>query len=109
MANEILIVLSNPISAEREDEFNAWYSHVHGKEVAALPGFRNVTRYRAQAQVVPAGGELAYRYLAVYEVDDATEAVTALAEAAPNLSKSDSADLKGASGIMFEQIFTSKV
>jgi hypothetical protein len=104
MAKSILIILSNPVSAEREDEFNAWYSNVHGPEVAALPGFKSVARYRAATQVLPRGAELTHRYLALYEADDADQALASMAAAAPQLTMSDSADLAGANGIMFELI-----
>ena len=104
MANKILIALSNPISVDREDEFNDWYDRVHGKEVTRLAGIRNITRYRAKAQVVPPGGQLTYRYLALYEVDDGDVALAALADSAGKFSMSDSIDLEGACAMMFELI-----
>lgn len=49
MAKGILLALSNPVSPDREDEFNRWYNEVHGAEVTGLAGFQSMTRYRIKA------------------------------------------------------------
>ena len=108
MGKPIMIALSNPVSPERDEEFNNWYNNVHGPEVGNLAGFENMTRYRAAVQVVPPGVEPSYRYLALYELSDVDTAVRSLAEGADKFDMSDAVDLAGATGIAFEQIFTTK-
>ena len=34
-----MVVQTGPVSAEREDEYNDWYSGTHIPEVLAIPGF----------------------------------------------------------------------
>jgi len=109
MSKGILIALSNPVSPESEDEFNRWYSEVHGREVLELPGFASLTRYRAQAQVVPpSDAELKFRYLALYELDDVDQAVKSLAEGASKFTMSDTVDLANAQGFTFVKISSTK-
>lgn len=106
MGKSILIALSNPVSQDREGEYNEWYNEVHAKEVTQLEGFRNITRYRAVASAVPPNQQPAYRYLALYELDDAEKALKSLANA--DFAMTDAVDLSGASGIVFQKIFTTK-
>jgi hypothetical protein len=108
MAETILIALSNPVSADSEDAFNEWYNKVHGKEVTGLAGIKNIKRYRAKTQLLPPGGEITYRYLALYDVDDANTALASLANASKTFNMSDTVDLEGANSIMFEQIIAIK-
>ena len=107
MTKAILISLTNPVSKERDAEFNDWFDNVHGVEVTKLDGFEHMTRYRAASQVVPPG-EPTHRYLAVYELSDVETAMKSLAEGREAFNMSDSVDLGGASGVFFEQIFTTK-
>ena len=108
MSDKILISLSNPISPDRDAEFNEWFNNVHGAEVTSLKGFRNMTRYRAVAQVVPPAEQPSYRYLAFYELDDVADAVESLTEGAKNFDMTDALDFSSATGIAFEKIFTTK-
>ena len=62
MPRGILVVRSRPISPEREDEYNGWYSGVHLTELLQVPGFVSARRFRRVS-----GGE--DDYLAVYEVE----------------------------------------
>ena len=43
----VLLVLTNPGSAETEVEYNDWYSNTHVPEGLAVPGYTCVTRYKA--------------------------------------------------------------
>lgn len=108
MSKGILVAMTNPVSPEREDEFNHWYNDVHGSEVLGLAGFASLTRYRAHAQAVPPGAEPKFRYLALYEVDDVDQALQSLAEGADKFSMSDSVDLSNALGITFVKVFSTK-
>src|ERR1700757_662295 len=76
MAHGILLVLSDPVSAEADDAYNEWYDNVHLPEILALPGFTSARRFRvAEAQLASQGGpdavrvKFPHRYVAVYEVE----------------------------------------
>ena len=87
MAKGIMVVQTGPVSAEREAEYNDWYSGTHTPEVLALPGFVAARRYKL------AGGDGPPSYLAIYEIeaDDLTAPVKELGarSAAGQHSKSD--------------------
>ena len=108
MAKGILLALTNPVSPEREDEFNHWYNEVHGVEATGFAGFQSMTRYRLKAQVVPPSDKPKFSYLAFYELDDIDKAFKSLAEGASKFSMSDSVDLQGALGMVFEKIYSTK-
>lgn len=110
MSKALMIALSNPVSKEREEEYNNWYNNVHAKELMALPGFHSVRRYRAARQMLPVSedGEPTYRFMAVYEVDDAKEAIQTILDNDPTFNMSDSIDFANAFGVAFEEIFSAK-
>ncbi len=67
MAKGILVVQSNPVSPDREDEFNDWYDNTHLPQLLEIPGIVSVRRFRASANIL---GDLGGRnYIAVYELD----------------------------------------
>ena len=70
MPKGIMVVQSRPVSADREDEYNEWYSSVHIPEILAVPGFTAARRYK----VIGADGPV---YVAVYDIeaDDITAPV----------------------------------
>lgn len=80
MPRPVLVALTNSISAERDAEFNEWYNEVHSKDLLSLPTMRSMTRYRAQQQITPGGGEPFHKYLAIYDLDDPQAAYEALVE-----------------------------
>ena len=108
MAKGVLIALMNPVSPNREDEFNKWYNTVHGPELLSIRGFTSLTRYKAKAQAIPPSPEPHYRYVAIYELSDTDEALSNLASKAPTIQTSDSVDFPNALGIAFEKIYSSK-
>jgi hypothetical protein len=105
MAKGIMIALTNPTTAQRDEEFNRWYNETHAREVTSLPGIASITRYRAHQQILPAGEEPAYRYLAIYELDDVDVALRSLAEGAEKFDMSESLDFSRSLGIAFTKIF----
>ncbi|HEY3657577.1 MAG TPA: hypothetical protein VGL34_21585 [Steroidobacteraceae bacterium] len=107
MAKGLLLAFSDPISADREGDYNAWYNGIHANEVTSLSGFGGMTRYRAVAQMSPPSESHAYRYLAVYELHDIEAGMSALQAATPNLNMSDAMDLNNALVVAFEPIFSS--
>jgi hypothetical protein len=73
MPKGIMVVQSRPVSADREDEYNEWYSSVHIPEILAVPGFTAARRYK----VIGPDGPV---YVAVYDIeaDDITAPVKEL-------------------------------
>ncbi len=47
MAKHILVVMSNPVSPDREAEYNDWYTSRHIPDIVSLPGYAAATRYVA--------------------------------------------------------------
>jgi len=77
----ILLVQTNPVSPERELEFNEWYDRVHVPQVLSnVDGITGATRFVVAASSPTAP---AHRYLAVYEIeaDEPGEVVRSLGEA----------------------------
>ena len=77
------IVLSNPIAGE-DDTFNKWYDEVHVPEVLEVPGVIAAQRYDLAELDVPDDEDLptqlpppTHRYLVIYELDRAPQAVMA--------------------------------
>jgi len=109
MSKAVMLALSNPVSPQREQEFNDWYDKVHARQLLALPGFNRVRRYKAARQMLPPSesGEPTYAYLAVYEVDDAKAAIQTILDNEQDFTMSESMDFANAFGVAFEQIFSS--
>jgi hypothetical protein len=107
MGKAVMLAMSNPVSPERDREFNDWYNNIHARELMALPGFNSIRRYRAVRQMLPPSesGTPTYAYLAVYEVDDAAEAIETIIKNDPDFNMSDAMDFGGAFGVAFEEIF----
>lgn len=106
MPSAVLIVYTNPISPEREVDYNRWYDDTHLPEVLAADGFVAAARYRisdAQAKGVAAP---AHRYVAVYEVDtdDLQGTLDTLLGSVGDLDMGDSLDLRTASALLWEEI-----
>ena len=69
MAKGVLLAWTSPVSPDQLAEFDAWYSGTHIPQVrAAVPSITAAARYEL---VDPGAGEPSYRYLTVYELDDA--------------------------------------
>lgn len=103
-----MVVLTNPVSADLETEFNRWYDEVHLKEVCQIPGFVGGERFRIRSdiEVLPGMDPPAQRYLAIYELDapDLGEAVGRLQAALPELDMSESLDIASAGGFVAEVV-----
>ena len=76
MPKGILYVESRPSSPDRLDEYHAWYTETHLRQVVGLDGFVRARRFAPVADDGP--------YVAIYEIeaDDLEAAFAALAEAA---------------------------
>jgi hypothetical protein len=63
----ILLVQTNPVSPDREPEFNEWYDRTHIPQVLSnVPGVIRASRYVVAdtSPTIPP-----HRYLAVYEIE----------------------------------------
>ncbi|CAI7975993.1 MULTISPECIES: DUF4286 family protein [Parafrankia] len=69
MPKGILVVQTRPVSAEREDEYNKWYSEEHVPDILKIPGFVGARRYRVRdtADVTADPGTL--EYITIYEIE----------------------------------------
>lgn len=68
MPKGVLVVFSDAVSPEREEDFNRWYDQVHVPEVTSVPGCVAARRYVFS----PPGLDpvpTKHRYLALYEFD----------------------------------------
>jgi hypothetical protein len=75
-----MVVESNPISPEREAEYNDFYDNVHLGEVCAVPGIISARRYKIHDGAGPLAEPSRRQYLAIYqlEADDLGEVVAEL-------------------------------
>jgi hypothetical protein len=62
-------VQSDPSSAEREAEYNDWYSKTHLGELCAIPGIVAARRYRVHDAGIPGSDSSPQKYLAIYELE----------------------------------------
>ena len=71
MGKGVIAVWSNPISDDKEAEYNAWYNGIHISELTAGNQCRRVTRYKvSDTTQMPGAPAPAHKYLAIYEFDD---------------------------------------
>jgi len=70
MAKAMLVVLSNPVSPQVEDEYNDWYNNVHLKDIVAVEGFVAAQRFKiVETEATAEAPKPAQRYIALYELD----------------------------------------
>lgn len=71
MGKGVMLVWSNPESADKEAEYNRWYNDIHIPEMTESGHCKRVTRYKVSADTqMPGAAASPYSYLAVYEFDD---------------------------------------
>ena len=71
MGKGVIAVWSNPISADKDAEYNEWYNGIHINELTSGKGCRRVTRYKvSDSTQMPGAAAALHKYLAVYEFDD---------------------------------------
>jgi hypothetical protein len=69
MAKGIMVVESNPVSPEREAEYNEFYDNVHLGEVCATPGIVSARRYKLHDGTGASADPSRPQYLAIYELE----------------------------------------
>lgn len=70
--HDIAVVMANPLD-DRHDEFNAWYTHIHIRDVMRAPAAIAVQRFVLSADQPPANDGVEQgrtHYLAIYESYD---------------------------------------
>lgn len=111
-----MVVLINPSSAAREDEFNEWYDNIHIPQVVErIPGVTGARRLRlSQDQLLPTDALPSRRYLTIYaiETDDLQASADSLGRALGDgtLDMSESVDLSAEGGPLihyYEPVSTS--
>lgn len=65
MAGYKFLVLTNAVAGQ-EDEYNDWYTNRHLADIVAIPGFSAAQRFIVRLVKM---GEIAQKYLAIYEMD----------------------------------------
>ena len=83
MPKGLLLVFSQPVSADREAEYNDWYDNVHLHDLVAVEGVASASRYRvSNSQLLPDAAPDGPPYLAVYEIeaDDPAAVLAAIRE-----------------------------
>lgn len=71
MARHVQIVLSNPVTPDRDAEFNDWYTNRHIPDLMTLPGFVRAQRYRLVHSFLDqmAGPKPTWSYMVLYELE----------------------------------------
>jgi hypothetical protein len=92
MAKAVMVSFTTPVTAEREAEFNEWYTLHAGEVVANVPQIKEFSRYKVVDPMHPDGPA---RYLTIFEIeaDDVMEAAAGLQAASGSLTMSDVLDL----------------
>ena len=106
MAKYLFPVYTNPVSPEREAEFNRHYDNVHLADVIEVPGFVAATRYKiCKTQFPNNPAPITHHYLAVYEIetDDIEGTMKALMAQLPNMTPSECIDLAHMHAPLLEQ------
>ena len=86
MAKGIMVVESNPVSPEREAEYNEFYDNVHLGEVCDTPGIVSARRYKLHDGAGASADPSRPQYLAIYELegDDLGQVLKALRQRGAN-------------------------
>jgi heme-degrading monooxygenase HmoA len=64
----VYVVLTNPISQDRREEYEQYYQDVHAPEVCQSPGFTSFRRFRLTNAQDPVGPVADRQYLTIYEL-----------------------------------------
>ena len=101
MPKGVFVAITNPVSPEREAEYNEWYEGTHIHEVLAVDGFLSAKRYKAVDGESP-------RYMAVYEIetDDLGSAMQQLMKAGAEgkLTQSSASDRSATSTRIYQLV-----
>ena len=65
----LYVVFGNPVTPEREAEFNEWYEGTHIPDVLTIPGVLSAQRYKVSQLDSAAGATPKFSYMTVYEIE----------------------------------------
>lgn len=99
-----VFVYSNPVSAEKEDEYNRWGNGIHADELSEAPHVRSVTRYRVSDHQIPGVPPPPYRYICVYDLDDLEKGFAEMKAISMRATQSDAIDPSKTLSVLFEEI-----
>jgi len=106
MGSYRLVVLTNPTTPDREDEYNNWYTNQHLGDVVAIPGIVSAQRFKVHSGI--SGPKSVHDYLAIYEIEtnDLDKVLTELKTrpGTPAMPMTDALDSAGSSATIFEVI-----
>jgi hypothetical protein len=104
MGKGLIFVYSNPVSPEKEDEYNAWGNGVHADELLEAPSVRSVSRYKVSDTQLPGVPSPDYRYLCVYELDDLDRGFREMHQIFLRTTPSDAIDPARTLSVKFEEV-----
>src|SRR5690349_8641589 len=104
MPNATLLVFTNPVSTEREADYNRHYDHVHLPQVCRVPGVLGVTRYRLADFQMPDMTMPKFRYVAVHYLEDAEPTLRRMMAAARGWDYSDATG-RESDRYLYEEIY----
>ncbi len=106
MGKGIIVVFSNPSSAEKEAEYNEWYSGIHMDEMSQPAGCKLVRRFKLSDNQVPGFVPPEHKYVAIYELDSVDTDFPEMAEI--KTTPSDSIDVANSKIVIFDEIYESR-
>ena len=83
MSKGLLLVFTQPVSADRAADYNDWYDNVHLHDLVAVQGVVSASRYQvSDTQLLPEATPDGPPYLAIYEIeaDDPAAVLAAIRE-----------------------------
>jgi hypothetical protein len=103
MGKGVIVVFSNPTSAEKEDEYNEWYSGIHIDELSQPAGCKLVRRFKLADAQVPGAEPPPHKYIAIYELDEMEKDFPAMAEI--KTTPSDAIDVANSKIVLYDEIY----
>jgi hypothetical protein len=100
------LVLCNA-TAGTDAEFNKWYNEVHCKELISLDGYKKLTRYQVDMQMLPPG-QKDFNYMSIWDFTDIDQANKSSAAKRSTMTMSPTLDMTTLVMCEIEEIFSYK-
>jgi len=112
MTKTIILMLTNPISADRAPDFEKWYKNVCAPALAKVPGYHEMKFFRAPENQMwdktrpheQWPEKPPYRYLALHQVSDMEAFKSAFREGHAAFPRTDAGDWKNGLCLTFEEL-----
>jgi hypothetical protein len=69
MPKAVLLVQSQAVTPDREDEYHKWYDQTHLPQVCEIPGITGARRYTLSSGSIATADPSLPAHLAIYELD----------------------------------------